>query len=240
VRFPLVCATLVAGLFSTLALATQLAAQGVPPASGPVRTAPAAAAPSGTNVAVIDIAYIFKNHNRFNAAMGDIKRDIEQYDAYLRGKQKDFSEKKDQLQTFRTGTPEYRQKEEELARLQSGTQVEANLKRKEFMEQEARVYYRVYREIEQEVGVFAQRNRIGLVLRYAGDEMKEDDRTSVLQGVNRAVVYQQNLDITEFVLRQLNQGTTPPPTGPQGGAPAGPISTRPKAVVPGAGIPQQR
>jgi hypothetical protein len=107
--------------------------------------------------------------------------------------------------------------------------VKIGLKRKEFLEQEARVYYRVYREIEQSVGLFAQRNRIGLVLRFNGDEMKEDDRASVLQGVNRAVVYQQNLDVTEFILGDLNRGTTPPPTP---GAAAGAQTANPNRQIP--------
>ena len=133
--------------------------------------------------------------------------------------------------TFKPSSLEYKQMEEELARTQSDLQVKVGLKRKEFLEQEARVYYRVYREVEQAVALFAQRNRIGLVLRYNGDEMKEDDRASVLQGVNRAVVYQSNLDVTNFVLQQLNGNShvAPPPTP---GGPAGNLSTRPGPASP--------
>ena len=101
--------------------------------------------------------------------------------------------------------------------MQSDLQVGVGLKRKEFLEQEARVYYRVYREIEQTVAIFAQRNRIGLVLRFNGDEMKEDDRASVLQGVNRAVVYQQGLDITDLILKQCNINTVPAAPAPAPG-----------------------
>ena len=57
-------------------------------------------------------------------------------------------------------SPDFRKKEEELARLQSDLQVEVGLKRKEFLQQEARVYYRVYKEIEAEVKNFAERNGI--------------------------------------------------------------------------------
>ena len=42
--------------------------------------------PSGTNVAVIDVAFVFKNHDRFNATMADIKKDIDQFEAYVRGR----------------------------------------------------------------------------------------------------------------------------------------------------------
>lgn len=217
-------ATIVASLVTALACVGQLSAQQGPPG---VARAPVAA-PSGTNVAVIDIAAVFKSHNRFNAAMNDIKKDIEDFETYVRNEQTKFNTKREQLMTFKPASLEYKQMEEELARTQSDLQVKVGLKRKEFLEQEARVYYRVYREIEQQVGLFAQRNRIGLVLRFNGDEMKEDDRASVLQGVNRAVVYQSNLDITSFVLQQVNAGTSAVP--PSGQGPTGSNATRP--VVP--------
>jgi len=56
--------------------------------------------------------------------------------------------------------------------------------------------------------------------------MKAENRDSVLQGVNKAVVYHDRLDITEWILRDLNRGATATPTGPsvQPGAPVGPIS----------------
>jgi Skp family chaperone for outer membrane proteins len=214
-------------------LAGQLQAQGVP-AGAPVARTAAAPVAGGTNVAVIDIAFVFKNHNRFNAAMGDIKKDIEDFEAFVRKEQGNFKAKADELQTFKPSSLEYKQKEEELARVQSDLQVKIGLKRKEFLEQEARVYYRVYREIEQAVGLFSQRNRIGLVLRFNGDEMKEDDRASVLQGVNRAVVYQQNLDITTFIVQQLNIGTAPAPTtgGAVPGGMANPQIPRANGTIP--------
>ncbi len=218
-------AALAASLVSLCGLATAWGQ--APPASRP---APApAAAPAGPNVAVIDIALIFKHHDRFNAAMGDIKKDIEQFEAYVRDEQKKLKTRAEELQGYNATSPEYKSKEGELARLQSELQVQIGLKRKDFLEQEARVYYRVYKEIEQSVAVTAQRYRIGLVLRFNSDEMKEDDRASVLQGVNRAVVWHSGLDITPQTITDLNRrpfnpkdgqiapGPTPPPRNAAGG-----------------------
>lgn len=218
------CAAMAAVLVSMCSAGVAMGQAGPPAAARPAAAAPA----GGTNVAVIDIAFVFKHHNRFNTAMNEIKQEIEKFEAYVREEQRKFSAKKEELTAFRTGTPEYNAKEEELARTASEMQVQVSLKRKQFLEDEARVYYRVYREIEQSVGIFAQRNRIGLVMRFNGDDMKENDRASVLQGVNRAVVYQQNLDITQFILDDLNRG---PSNTTQGGAVAPQNATRP--IVPG-------
>ena len=240
-RFSPRSAAIAACLVLPVATVAQLFGQAGPPAGGPVRPAAPAAASAGTSVVVIDVAFIYKNHNRFNATMLDIKTDIEKFEAYVRKKQTDFKSLGEALGQYNAGSPEYRQKEEELARLQSDLQVEVGLKRKEFLQQEARVYFRVYKEIEQEVRTFSERNGINLVLRYNRDEMKEDDRQSVLQGVNRAVLFQQGRDITELILGKLNAGTSPPPTTTQGGGATGQISKPPAGpVIPGRGPGVQR
>lgn len=236
-RFSLCRAALAACLVSLCPLASAWGQQAPPAATRPA--APAATA-AGTNVAVIDIALIFKHHDRFNAAMGDIKKDIEQFEAYVRDEQRKLKTRVEELQEFTATSPEYKTKEGELARTQSELQVQIGLKRKDFLEQEARVYYRVYQEIEQSVAVFAQRYRIGLVLRFNSDKMEENDRASVLQGVNKAVVYNNGLEITKPIIEDLNRRPFNPkdaedkpgtPTATSPGPAPGPIARPP--VVPG-------
>lgn len=237
VRLSLVCATLVAGPLSLCFMIAPAAAQappGLPPGgSRPVGAPPAATAPApggapvGTSVAVIDVAYIFKNHVRFNAQMNDMKRDIDAFDAQMRDESQKLQKKQEQMTSFAPTSAEFKKLDEELAHLKSDFQIRIQAKKREFLEQEARVYYGIYREVEDTVASFAQRNRIGLVLRFTADEMKPDDRATVLQGVNKPVVYQQNLDITSHILNQLNAGATMPPAG--GAAPP----TGPGGAVPG-------
>ena len=205
-------------------------------------------------MAVIDIALIFKHHDRFNGQMGDIKRDIEQFEAYVRDQQKSMKARVDELQGFNATSPDYKSREADLARTQSELQVKIGLERKNFLEREARVYYHIYQEIEKSVKAFAQRARIGLVLRFNSEDMKEEDRASVLQGVNQAVVYNEGLDITPFIIADLNRrpfnpndkpagpglpsaGPATPPVATPGAAPPPRTATAPggRPIVPGAG-----
>lgn len=221
---------------------------GRPAGGGPAAAAPAgppAAAQATTTIAVIDIAKIFKGHHRFNQMMGDIKKDIEEFDGIVKAETGRLKSMGEALQQYKTGSLEYKTKEEELARLSSDLQVKVGLKKKELLEQEARVYYSVYRELENTVARFAQANRITMVLRFNSEDMKEEDRNSVLQGVNRAVVYYHpNLDVTNYVLFELNKDVPAPrpPVQPQvrqpgAPGPAGINAGRPQ--IPPTGVRQQ-
>jgi len=215
-RFSLLGATFVAGPLSVFILAAPAAGQNPPGAPRPSAGPPAAASQpvvAGTSVAVIDIAFIFKNHVRFNAQMNDMKRDIEAFDAAMRDETTKVNKKQEIMQGYNPASKEFKAADEELAHLKSDFQIKVAAKRREFLELEAKVYYNIYREVEDAVTQFALQNRIQLVLRYTSDEMKADDRASVLQGVNKPVVFQDRLDITQHILNKLNAGATMPPNG---------------------------
>jgi Skp family chaperone for outer membrane proteins len=167
--------------------------------------APVAARPSGTNVAVIDVGQIFDKHPQFQAQMMGLKKQVEDLDAFMRNEQKRMLQMRDDLQAFTPGSPQYKAKEEEMARLQSDLNVKMALQRKEFVEKEARVYFETYNEVYEIVASVADRNGIGLVLRFNSEDMKAEDRGSVLNGVNRAVVFQRNLNITKMVVDEVQR-----------------------------------
>ncbi|QDU26478.1 Outer membrane protein (OmpH-like) [Anatilimnocola aggregata] len=218
-------ATIVAGvvLCAQVAMAQVGAPGAAPAARPPVAPAAAPAGPRTTpTIVVIDIAKVFKGHNRFNQSMGDIKKDIEDFDTFVKGETTKLKAMGEALQQYKAGSLEYKQREEEAARATSDLQVKVGLKKKELLEQEARVYFQVYRELEQSVANFSNVNGIHMVLRFNSDEMKEDDRNSVLQGVNRAVVYYNpTLDVTAHILADLNRFSPPAPTpNPNGQIPS--------------------
>lgn len=196
VKISLFTATMVAALFVGGLVA---------PTQAQVPAAPAAAAaPTGTRVAVIDIPYIFMNHTRFKAAIDAIKKDIDAYKEFVTEEQKRIRTESEKLEGFKPGSPEYKQMEENLARMKVELQLEGAKRQKDFMEREAGVYFNAYREVENAVAEFAQRNRIGLVLRFSAEDMDSTKRESIMQGINRIVVYQDHLNITELILARLN------------------------------------
>jgi Skp family chaperone for outer membrane proteins len=185
------------------------------------------------SVAVIDISRIFKEHQRFRSSLEFMKKDVETAEAGLRKDAEELKKMAENLKSpsnpYAPGSQQYKQQEEAIATKQAQIQLKMNLQKKEFMEQEAKIYYQVYTEIETEVERFAKRYGINLVLRYNDIEMTQDsDRQLILAGVNRPVVYQNNIDITNDILKAINPPVNPASNNPNGSA----VRPRPQGFIP--------
>ena len=166
---------------------------------------PVAPKPAGVNIALLDVSYVFKNYTRFNERLESIKGEIKAFETKMREQQKQFSTIGEQLKQYSPDSPEYKRIEAGALRQQVDIQTKAQLKKRDILEKEARSYYDAYQEIQTAVQSVSARYSIGLVLRFDREEMTPTNRASVLKGVNRAVVYQRDLDITDMVLDMLNR-----------------------------------
>ncbi len=169
----------------------------------------AAQGPSGTKVAVIDIAFVFENHPLFIKRLDAIKTEVTQFEAWGEQERNRLAGLAQQLTTIKAGTQPYRDLEARVASDSAQLQAQIQLKKKHFMELQAEAYFTSYAEVIREVTLSAERHGISLVLRFDGNEINPTDRASVLNGVNRAVVYQTQLNITALVLDSLKRGMRP-------------------------------
>lgn len=181
-----------------------------PAASGSVSASPA------THVAVIDVGYIFKNHNRFKAAMEKMKDEVMAAENALKAERDRINVLMEQLKNFNVGTPEHRKLEAEVAKAQGDFNVNAQLQKKDFMDREAKVYLQVYNEIERAVSQFARDNKIAVVHRFDGEPVDDADRNRILGSITKPIVYYDpQVDITPDILRMLNAGAVAAQPGQQ-------------------------
>lgn len=165
-------------------------------------------------LAVVDINYIFKNYAQFKTAMEGIKGDIQQAEAKLKVDREAIQTKENQAKEFQPSSPEFKQLDEEVARLKADFNIKASRTRKDFQEREAKVYYQTYLQVSSTVEYYAQQNNIGLVLRFNGDQVNPDRPEAILKAINKPVVSQNNIDITPDVLALLNRGGSPAGVAP--------------------------
>lgn len=199
-----------------------------PGAAQPGAAQPAAARRAAPNIAVIDIGFLFKNLDRFKNGLEGIKRDYENYEKQVRDQQQAITTGAEKLKSMPAGSAEYRALEEQIAEMSTKLRLDMGRKQKDRVDQEAKVYYNAYKEIEWYVQRFADRYGIDLVVRFNAEEMDPNKPESVLQGINKFIVYNRNLDISNQILSEMQANT--PPAGPSartGANQAPPIPARP-------------
>lgn len=166
---------------------------------------PRSSAPaSGDRVAVIDINYIFKNHNRFKKMVEDWKTDLKVVENQFRKQNDEIKNLAERASQFEIGSPDYKRLETDVAKRRADLQVKMQLQKKDLMEREAKMYLNIYNEIQKHVNYFARTHNITLVLRFNREPIKAEDPRAIQQGLLRPVVYQNQIDITEDILRYIN------------------------------------
>ena len=194
-----------AGILSVALVAFGAAqAQAQVPQQAPVATQAASSAPPCL-VAVCDVGYIFKNHNRFKVAMDKMKDEVMAAENTLKTERDRITGMMEQIKSYGVGTPDYKKLEAEIAKAQGDFNVTAQLQKKDFMDREAKVYLQVYTEVEKAVEAFVRQHGIAIVHRIDGDPIDGSDRNQILRGITKPIVYvEPGVDITGDVLKMLN------------------------------------
>ncbi len=193
----------------------------------PIRQPLAPQAGAGTNIALLDISYIFKNHPRFKQMMEEMKSDVEAAESSVTKERDTIKKLVEQLDSYHKGSPDYNAMEKEIAEREANLSVKVQLQRKEFLGREAKIYLTIYKEIEQEVEYYCQNKGIDMVLRFNGDPADVDKPDSVLSFINKPVVYyDKGRDITKPILDTLVMRSGAPAAGGNriGTRPAGPAN----------------
>ena len=212
-------ATLVAVLMASSMTASQaLAQQPQAAAIGPV--------------AIIDMSYIFKNHARFKAMSDRMRQEVLAAEEKLKQRRTEIEALMKQTEGFKRDSPDYKQLDTEITRKKIDLNAEVAMQKKDFVEREAKMYFNVYQEVLDAVTYFSEQNRISLVLRFNGDPTEVGDPQDILKQLNKSVVYyHKSIDITPYILRDLNRGGAG--TGPHGPPVPNTTGARPNTGVPG-------
>ena len=178
--------------------------------------APVAPAATGFNsganatnyhIAVVDISFIFKNYPAFTGQIDKLKKDMEAADGTLRAERDRLVQMEEERNTKKPGSPEFKQLDENLARLKAEFSIKQGTVRRDFMEKESAVYVQCYNQVSAAVKAYAEKNNIGMVLRFTGDEVTDKsaapDREAVMRLIMQPIIHQNRIDITPDVLMTL-------------------------------------
>jgi outer membrane protein len=167
----------------------------------------------GNAVVIVDLAYIFQNHRGFKQATEQMKADVTAAEQSLKAERDAIAEALKTLregEELQPGTQEYKDMEAELTQRDARLQADIALKKKEFMEREAKIYYQVYKQVSGHIDAYARSNGVALVLRFNGEPADESNPQTVLKELNKSVVWSHpDIDITPIILEKCNKDRAP-------------------------------
>jgi len=187
-------------------------------------------AATGASIAVLDVSYVFKNLPRFKAFMSQMQTDVAAAEADVKKERDALKAEFEQLEQYRSGTPDYKERETQLTRRRAELATRIELQKRDFLQRESKIYNTIYEEMMQEVDYYAANNGIAMVLRFNGDPVDTQKPEDVLRRINQPIVwYPKDRDITPVILERLAA------RGGNGNAGQNPAANSQQRV----GVPQQ-
>lgn len=162
-------------------------------------------ASTASDFAVLDVAETLNGYKQFQEDLAALRKKVEESNQQVVVRQAEIASVTKQLQQLQPGSPDYESKQLLLVRLQTELNQLVNRSRQGFLVQEAGYYKEAYDRLKDLVRDFAKKKGIRLVLRVSSQETSVNDPKTVLNAVNEMVVFQDGVDITEEMIKRLNQ-----------------------------------
>ena len=163
----------------------------------------------GGKVGLIDMAYVFKEYDKFKALQEDLAAEAKQIDAGLREKVQAMQTIQQQLKSgqFAAGSPEAKKLEEQLISMQTSVETQRKVQQRDFLRKESEIYKTVYVEVQDTVAKFADIYKYKVILRFSRNKVDDaSNPQAILQSMNRQIVHFDPADdITDPILKYLDK-----------------------------------
>ncbi len=163
-------------------------------------------------VVVLDVARVFKVNLAFDTSLKEIQAEAEGLKSNIQTQQQNLRSQAEAVtERYNPGSPEFQQEETRLETEMAKIRTQARQDEAKLLKKEAQLYHDTYLQMQQIVARLAEKHTIDLVLSFDSSQIDPQNRAEVIKGVNRGVVFQKNLDITDMVIEQMGPRTASQP-----------------------------
>jgi Skp family chaperone for outer membrane proteins len=165
---------------------------------------PARGAEPSLPIALVNVDRIFKTHQPFQKKLEPLKAEAREFEQQVQVRQAELDTVLGQLRRAAPGSPEQQKLQLQLVKLQTELQQFVNNGRQELQKKEAALYLSFFRRVDAEIARYAKAHGVKLVIRQPETSLEENQPlTETLKALNRGILYEEGLDITEAILRGL-------------------------------------
>jgi Skp family chaperone for outer membrane proteins len=159
---------------------------------------------AANDIAVVDLAKVFDTHKRLSEKREEVRRNAQAAQDDLKQLAEAAKKLQEELKTYKPGTSDYNRIQRELQQKTNEMKKFQNEQQQELQKMEAEIFMESYRQIVEEIQRIAEARGLRLVLRYDADKTADKDPKKFLNTLNRQVLYEKGLDITDEVIQAVN------------------------------------
>jgi Skp family chaperone for outer membrane proteins len=170
-----------------------------------VPSAPAQQANAGGGgIAVVDMTFLIKENPHLKAMADQWKANMARAEASFAKDREEIRQLTEQLKEQKPGTLEFKGLDEQITKKSTNLNVQYQMQRKEFAQEEAKIFHRVYQEIWQEVDSVAAQYNIALVLKASNEPIDPEKPGDIDREMTKQVIWHSKaLDITGLIHERL-------------------------------------
>ena len=155
-------------------------------------------------VALVNMDRVFK-HQPLQDKLTPIKEGAAELEKTVQLRTAELETAVNKLRAAAPGSPESQRLQQQAAKLQGELQQFVQKERGDLAKREAAIFVAFYRELEDEIRKYAKAKGIKLVLRQKEAPLDDNQPPQqTLLSINREVLYEDGLDITDEILKALD------------------------------------
>jgi len=160
-------------------------------------------------VGLVNVDRILKDYKPLNDKLDPLKAEAKDLDAKVQVRQAELETVANQARQTQPGSAEFQRLQIQLVKLQTDLQQFVAKGRHDLQQKEATVYLSFFRQLDAEIGKYAKANGLKLVLRQYETSFEDGQSLpDVAKSLNRTILYEEGLDITDAILKALRTGST--------------------------------
>ena len=156
-------------------------------------------------IAILNMDRIFKTYKPLLDQLAPAREEAKALQEKIQLRQAEIETVANQIRKAEPGSPDFQRLQGQLLKLNGELQQMAQAGQQTIQKKETTIYLAFYRTLDEEVAKYAKAKGLKLVLRQQDSSLDDNQPLQeILKSLNRGIIYQDGLDITDDILQALD------------------------------------